>query len=876
MTEAFAGDRSQSQALSWFVPRVPAAHRFPDEVAARITLDGEVFESPGFRRTICMHAAPVVVGGEIVGAVEVSRVRGDVELPPEAFFLPEEVELLHAMANRLGLRATHMRTAARLRRSEQHYRTLFGSMLEAMGIVELLRDESGAVVDYRVVEVNPSFERHTGVAAARAVGAMGSALFGAPSYLSDLSGASESRQASSFTLHSATLGRTFAAAALPVGEDRIALVLEDVTLQRLAEQAMLDRGELEDRLTKIGASVPGVVCSYRMRPDGSACMPLSTETADDLFGIPRAAIAEDVGPFFANFHPDDLPAVTRSIEQSARDLTAWHAVFRYLHPHKGPRWLEGHSVPQRESDGGTIWHGFVMDVTERKIAEAARLRMEERHRTVIETLEHVVFSFDLGGRVTFVSGSVVRYGYDPHEVVGQSWRRFVHPDDLPAITAYLERVVAGHTEPHEFRVIDRDGKVRFTRVASRVAVEEPHDVGITGVLIDLTQQRDVEEQLRQAQKMEAVGRLAGGVAHDFNNLLTVIGSYTELVLRGYAPDDKRHADLSQIRAATDRAATLVRQLLAFSRKQILQPEVLDLGEVVSGTEKMLRRVIGEDVQLRVAAEPGLWPTRADRGQIEQVLMNLAVNARDAMPDGGRLTITTGNVVCDPCCAAPQCANPGPYVVLSVSDDGCGMDDATRARVFEPFFTTKGPSKGTGLGLATVYGIVTQSGGHVTVASELGKGTTFTVYLPRHDAPGAVPSVPRPVVATGGSETILLVEDEEAVRKVACRILSSAGFVVLAAESGEDALRMFERHAGEVRAVITDVIMPGMSGRELADEILARSPATKVLFMSGYSDDVIARGGVLEAGRSFIQKPFTAAALTRKVRTVLDGLADAAG
>ncbi len=383
--------------------------------------------------------------------------------------------------------------------------------------------------------------------------------------------------------------------------------------------------------------------------------------------------------------------------------------------------------------------------------------------------------------------------------------------------------------------------------------------------------RESEEQLRQAQKMEAVGRLAGGIAHDFNNLLTAIVGHSELLLGDLDGQSALCNELDEIRKAAERAASLTRQLLAFSRRQVLQPRVLDLNAVVADMEKMLRRLIGEDIELRTALGAGLGRVKADPGQLEQVLMNLAVNARDAMPRGGTLTIETADVELDNGYARRHVGvRPGPYVRLAVTDTGCGMDAEIRARVFEPFFTTKGPGRGTGLGLATVYGIVKQSGGNIWVYSEPGRGSTFKVYLPRVDEPLEAQPPGAPGRSSAGTETILLVEDDESVRGLACRILAREGYTVLEARDGNEALAIGERHGGPIHLVLTDLVIPGKQGTEVASCLASLRPDTKVLYMSGYTERALFQQQVFDPGTPFIEKPFTPAALARKVREVLDG------
>jgi signal transduction histidine kinase len=387
--------------------------------------------------------------------------------------------------------------------------------------------------------------------------------------------------------------------------------------------------------------------------------------------------------------------------------------------------------------------------------------------------------------------------------------------------------------------------------------------------------RRSEEQLRQAQKMEAIGQLAGGVAHDFNNLLTIIRGYSDLLLNGILGEkDSARDAVEEIRKAAERAASLTRQLLAFSRRQVLAPRVFVLNSVLQDMDKMLRRLIGEDIQLTFTLAKDLGAVKVDPGQIEQVLLNLVVNARDAMPRGGRLTIETANVQLDDNYAGTHPdVTPGPYVMMAVTDSGCGMDAATQARIFEPFFTTKGPDKGTGLGLATVYGIVKQSGGSIYVYSEVGRGTCFKVYLPRHEGAPVAEQVSAPAptakVSSHGKETLLIVEDDNSVRALTRTVLRSYSYDVIEAIDADDALKWVSEHAQPIHLLVTDLVMPGMSGRELAERVTELRPGLKVLYVSGYTDDAVVRHGLLQQEVAFLQKPFTPKTLASKVREVLD-------
>jgi PAS domain S-box-containing protein len=396
-------------------------------------------------------------------------------------------------------------------------------------------------------------------------------------------------------------------------------------------------------------------------------------------------------------------------------------------------------------------------------------------------------------------------------------------------------------------------------------------LGSLGIYQDVTERRVLERQLRMAQKMEAVGRLSGGIAHDFNNLLGVIIGYIQLIKRNLTPEERSHEYAEEIEKASQRAVSLTRQLLAFSRQQVLEPLILNLNTLVTEMEKMLPRLIGEDIHLNLMLDPAIGQVKADPGQIEQVVMNLAVNARDAMPDGGKLTIQTANVDLDLAFAREHPGSvPGQYIMLAVTDTGTGMDPETQAQIFEPFYTTKGRDKGTGLGLATVYGVVKQSSGYIAVESEKGKGSLFKIYLPRSEQPVAAPSKSAGAPLTiRGTETILLVEDAEPLRKLAQMFLRDNGYQVLTAADGAEALETAAQHPGPIHLLLTDVVMPGINGRVLAERLAPRYPAMKVLYMSGYTDSFIAGHGVLEAGTHLLHKPFTGEVLVRKVRELLD-------
>jgi len=506
-------------------------------------------------------------------------------------------------------------------------------------------------------------------------------------------------------------------------------------------------------------------------------------------------------------------------------------------------------------------------------AEAALRASEERFRALVENSSDALLLIDAEGRVTYLTPSSERHlGWKREQMVNRSIFDFVHPDDRDLVgnrmAEALEHPLRPITQEVRFQHADGDW-----RIMEGVGVNRLGDPSVGAIVVnvrDVTDRRKLEDQLRQSQKMEAVGQLAGGVAHDFNNLLTAILGYCSLMLDEVPQEDPLRQDLMEIQAAGERAAALTRQLLAFSRRQMLQPQVVDINTLIRQLEKLLRRLISEDVELVTALAADLQPVRVDPASIEQILVNLAVNARDAMPVGGRLTIETQNVEIDEAYTLTHVSmQSGPYVMLAVGDSGRGMDATTRARVFEPFFTTKEQGKGSGLGLATVYGIVKQSGGFIWVYSEVGHGTVFKVYLP----PARTRTVPRPSdvrprETAHGWETVLLVEDEDAVRALAREVLRRHGYIVLEARHGVDALRIAERHTDTIHLMVTDVVMPHMSGRELAERLSTVRPHMKVLFMSGYTDHALMYRE-LAPGSSFLQKPFTPEVFARKVRHVLD-------
>jgi len=567
-----------------------------------------------------------------------------------------------------------------------------------------------------------------------------------------------------------------------------------------------------------------------------------------------------------------LIAIKRSVSEM------WDIAERTVESETLNQRLKSHVI-QRTGQLAAANKDLETEEAERKLAEAALRDSEGRYRLLFDGNPLPMWVYDLE-TLSFlaVNAAVVhRYGYSQEEFLTMTIKDIRPVEDIPALLENISTVSGELNDSGLWRHQKKDGSVIDVEVTS-------HPLRFAGRRAELVLANDIterkraeealhrsEEHLRQALKMEAVGKLAGGVAHDFNNLLTVITGHSEMGLKRLTPKNSLYRHLDEIKKAGDRAAALTRQLLAFSRKQILQPEVLDLNHIVVELNKMLHRLIGEDIDLLMALAPDLGKVKADPNQVEQVIMNLVVNARDAMPKGGKLTIETSNVsLSEEAADLHVSVSAGPYVMLAVSDSGCGMDAVTQDRIFEPFFTTKEVGKGTGLGLATVYGIVKQSEGSISVYSEVGRGTTFKIYLPSVEGP--VVDVEKGFENVGslrGAETVLVVEDEEVVREMATEILRESGYQVLEAKHANEALELAAQYDGEIHLMLTDVVMPQMSGRELAQQLKPLRPEMKVLYMSGYTDDAIVHHGVLDPGTAFIGKPFSIDALTRKLREILD-------
>ena len=506
-------------------------------------------------------------------------------------------------------------------------------------------------------------------------------------------------------------------------------------------------------------------------------------------------------------------------------------------------------------------------------AKKAARRCEQRFHDLFENTKDILFTLDADGNITSLNktGEEVM-GLSRSEALQNNIKSLVAPEHHGVCREMMQRILNEEVLPHfEIQMIRKDGQRVLLETSARPIQSGGKKEGVQGIARDVTERRNMENVVRQSQKMEAIGRLSGGVAHDFNNLLCVIIGHTEVLSEWLGPNEPVVNNVIQIKKAADSAAALTRQLLAFSRKQVFHPRALDLNAIVVDTQKLLGRLIGEHIELFTSLDPNLGQVLVDPVQIEQVLMNLVLNARDAMPEGGKLTIETSNIRLEEKHETKYSFVPaGRYVLFAVTDTGCGMDEETQTRIFEPFYTTKELGKGTGLGLATVYGIVKQSGGYIWVYSECGRGTTFKVYLPRIDnltAPQR-PSKQR-VVIQSGTETVLLVEDAEPLRVLIKEILTNCGYKVLEAENGNEAIRIARDFQGPIHLLLTDVIMPGMGGEQLAAQLSQFLPEMKVLYMSGYPNDGIVRSGILASGVALLEKPFTREILARNVRQVLD-------
>jgi len=577
------------------------------------------------------------------------------------------------------------------------------------------------------------------------------------------------------------------------------------------------------------------------------------------------------GKTLAQALPPDIRQTLEPLFRGALAGTAGAAEVAY-----GGGWLVIHAGPLRDDQGAIVaGMALVQEISATRGAAEALRGSEARFRALVENSYDAVALIDGDAKIVYASASTTRLlGYSPAELVGRNPLDLIHPDDLPYAR---ERFAAAAERPDaavvaEYRVRHRDGSWRSIEGVGVNRIAEPGIGAIVANFRDITERKQLEERLRRAHRMDAVARLAGAIAHDYNNLLTVILGSAEILLHDLPAAYARRDDLEQIKAAASRAAELTRQVLAYSRQQVLTPRMLDVNALIGGMERVLQPLVGGGVELQLQLGGGIGTVRADPVQLEQAIVNVVLNAREAMPSGGRLTLATADVAVDEAFARDHDPmSPGRYVTVAVRDQGVGMDAETRGHLFEPFFTTKPGRHGAGLGLATTYGIIKQSGGYIWAESAVGEGSTFTIYLPWHAPLPAAEAGRRAEApaATGAGETVLVVDDEPAVRLVTKRILQRNGYTVLEASGGHEALRVLREHPGPIQLLLSDVIMPEMNGREVAERVRERRPGIKVLFMSAYSPAAIAHDGLLEEGAAFLRKPFEIGQLLKAVRRTLD-------
>ncbi len=766
-----------------------------------------------------------------------------------------------------------------LRVSEARFRAAAQGALDAFTVFECKRDERGAIVDFVLVDLNRNGEELMGrgrdEVVGRGLGEMfglkpGNPVFERYAEVVDTGVPLEEE----FQLDNPPIAATWLHHQVVPLADGIAITSRDISERKQTERA-LQESEARYR-SLIDALAEGIVLT-----DADGTVRAANDAAARMLGVSLQKLTGATAPIGEMpVHENGAPFALEQLPDVAtrRDGGARRNVVEGLERADGSRlWLSvnARALPGPEDAPYAVVTSYA-DITDRVRAEERLRRSERRFRTLVQNSSDLITVVDRDGRLRYATPSAHRvFGRPEGWGLGETMWELIHPDDAERVASVYLKCLEhpGLSQTVEFRIQNADGTWRQIEAVGKNLLDDPAIRGVVSNARDVTDRRRLEDALAHSQKMEAVGRLAGGIAHDFNNLLTAISGYTTLLLGDLAPDDEHRADLEEIDRAAARAAGLVDQLLAFSRKKMLQLTVLDLNEVIASTEGMLRRLLGADIRFRTSLAHDLVGARADRGQIEQVILNLVVNARDALRPGGRLTVATSTEILDDAyVAAHPDATAGPHVVLSVSDDGVGMDEATKAQAFEPFFTTKELGEGTGLGLSIVYGIVAQSGGHVTVESAPDRGSVFRIYLPGVAIEGrARPAAVEPEPPRPGRETVLVVEDERAVRSLSCEVLSRLGYEVLSAGDGRAALEVAASHAGPIHLLVTDVVLPHLRGVALASQLSDVRPDLRVLYISGYTQSAIVDDGVLREGVNFLAKPFRPDDLGRRAREVLDGV-----
>jgi signal transduction histidine kinase/ActR/RegA family two-component response regulator len=776
-----------------------------------------------------------------------------------------------------------------LRENEERYYLLFEHMLNGVVYHKLLYDDSGKAIDCVYLAANKAYLRMLGltgdVTGKKASEVLPGLWEQSPALLEAIARVTASGNSETFDYFFEPQKKWYALSLYRPHTDHFVVVLEDIDERNRAKEQLQENEARYSQLFEY--IINGIVYQKPIFDESGKVVDLLYLEVNNSFASSRRRKVKDfIGRKFSEVYPGVKEQDPELLESFSRVVASGvpETFEHYTKPLKIWSKFSVYRTPQ--GDLAIV----VDDITERKQAEDALRDTAQRLQLALSAAQMGIWDWNISTGENVIDDRVYEiYGVQRRGSGSQSpseeqvstpgvvdltggLHAQIHPDDFPGTTDIVQKMTADPSVSsfvHSYRIIRADEKVRAIQVRCLLLRDsEGKTVRLIAMLQDVTDRRNLEAQLVQAQKMEAIGRLAGGVAHDFNNNLGVILGYAELaMLQGFGAD--RMSDyLNRITQAAIHSRDITRQLLAFSRKGVITPRIVNVNRNVEETQKTLNRLIGEDVHLKTSLQDDLWLVRADPAQIDQITINLAVNARDAMPDGGLLSIETKNItISEAYCRDRLDAKPGDYVQISVSDTGCGMDRETMSHIFEPFFTTKGPAKGTGLGLATVYGIVTQNNGFINVYSEPGRGTTFAIFLPRALEPGQAESQPKQAAATG-SGAILLVEDDENVRAMVAEMLRVLGYTTWVAASPVEALEICAETGKPIDCILTDVIMPGMSGKELVDKISALRPGIRSLYMSGYTSDAIAHHGVLEEGYSFIQKPFDLNGISKKLQDVM--------
>ncbi|MCF8077741.1 MAG: PAS domain S-box protein [Desulfobacterales bacterium] len=906
---------SIEETLAAAVKQIPSGWQYPEITCARILLEGREFATARFRETPWMQSADIVLKEGAVGAVAVCYLEKRPERA-EGPFLKEERDLIDDLARQLGV----LIEKERARRREKHLETVLGSIRSVNQLIvhekhkaRLIQRACASLMTSRgfqgawiILTADPP-DKTEGAFAGFEDSAFNDLLArfrtGDPppccrperdaGVTVVAVQANECRQCPLGDSHAGNAGMTVALRHNDRLYGWLGVSVPEAFASDPKEASLLDEiaGDLAFALHGMEVEAARekserfITAIFQSASDGillaeaeSGRFVMGNDAICRMLGCPAEEI---VHLSVADIHPaDSLAWVREQLDQQLKGefiLAPDIPVMR----RDGTVFSADVSSAAIELDGRRYLLGIFRDITRRKEAEIALKESEEKYRTVVENAGEVLLVAQ-AGQIKFVNSRAYDImGFTPEEMMETAFVGYIHPEDRDRVAGLHARRVEGEGVPssYRFRVVSKEGQTRWVQI-NAVRIDWQQQPATLNFLADITdniraeeEHQKLQEQFQKAQKLEAVGRLTGGIAHDFNNILTTILGNAALMLSEISQEDALYEMIVEIKGAGEKASKLIRQLLAFSRKQVFQIETVNINEIVEEIHKMLSQVIGEDVELITDLASDLGLVAADVGQVEQVLMNLVVNARDALPEGGKLTIETANAELDEAYAKGHIAvKPGSYVMLAVSDTGIGMSREVQDHIFEPFFTTKEKEKGTGLGLATVYGIVKQSNGNIWTYSEPGKGTTFKIYLPRIEEKPDVKSkhAKKKKESLHGSETILIVEDEEAVRKMALKVLEKYGYHVLSAANGEEALGLSQECEDTIHLLLTDVIMPVMTGKTLADQIQKRRPDAKVLYMSGYTDNAIIHHGILDKEIAFLEKPFTPEGLARKVREVLDG------